>query len=61
MNSSTYRVHIQSIIEAVLGRSEDDKSKKDFEYLKQATECIQNENRVLLIKLVVDMKNIEEM
>lgn len=60
MNSSTYRVHIQSIIEAILRRNEDEKCKKEFEYLKQAVECMQNENRVLLIKLVVDMKNIEE-
>lgn len=59
MNSSTYRVHIQSIIEAILRRNEDAKSKKELELLKQTIECIQNQNRIVLIKLVLDMKTLE--
>ena len=59
MNSSTYRVHIQSIIEAILRRNVDDKSKKELECLQQAIECIQNQNRVVLIALVLDMKTLE--
>lgn len=59
MNSSTYRVHIQSIIEAILRRSTDDNSKKELELLQQTIECIQNQNRIVLIKLVLDMKTLE--
>lgn len=59
MNSSTYRVHIQSIVEAILRRTNDEISKKELEYLQQANEYILNKNRVVLIKIVVDMKTLE--
>ena len=37
----------------------DDKSKKELECLQQAIEYIKNQNRVVLIKLVLDMKTLE--
>ena len=59
MNSSTYRVQIQSIVEAILRRTNDEISKKELEYLQQAPEYILSRNRVILIKIVVAMKTLE--
>lgn len=57
-NSGTYRIHIHSIIDAILRRKEDVASKLQLELLNQVGECLKNQNKDKLIAIVNDMKKL---
>lgn len=59
MNSATYRVHISSIIDAILRRIDDDKSKQQKILLDEITSCLSNKDRNSVIKIVKQIKEIE--
>lgn len=60
MNSATYRVHIHSIVDAILRRKQDNKSARQIELLNNISECLKNRDRTSTIKIVKQMKQIEE-
>lgn len=61
MNSSTYRVHISSIIDAILRRTDDNISKQQLELLNSITEnkYLGNKDRDSVIKIVKQLKELE--
>lgn len=59
MNSSTYRVHIVSIINAILRREQNNKSTEQLELLNKITECFGNKDRDSAITIVKQLKEIE--
>ena len=61
MNSSTYRVHLVSIIDAILRRIDDNISKQQLELLNSITEnkYFGNKDRDSVIKIVKQLKELE--
>lgn len=59
MNSATYRVHIVSIINAILRREQNNKSTEQLELLNKITECLGNKDRDSAIAIVKQLKEIE--
>lgn len=61
MNSATYRVHIHSIIDAILRRTDDNVSKQQLELLNTITEnkYFGNQDRDSVIKIVKQLKELE--
>ena len=59
INSATYRVHIKSIIDAILRTNQDSKTIKELELLDKFPDCLKNKDRDLAINLVNQLKEIE--
>ena len=61
MNSSTYRVHLVSIIDAILRRTDDSISKQQLELLNTITEnkYLGNKDRDSVIRIVKQLKELE--
>ena len=59
MNSATYRVHLVSVINAILRREQDNKSTEQLELLNKITEFFGNQDRDSVIKIVKQLKEIE--
>ena len=61
MNSATYRVHIVSIIEAILRRTDDNISRQQLELLNMITnnKYFSNQDRESVIKIVKQLKELE--
>lgn len=58
MNSSFYRTKIDSILNAIIRRTNDSISLNQLERLKEAQEHIQNRNKEMLMKVVIDLKTM---
>jgi len=58
MKSGIYRVHIHSIIDAILTRIDDNVSKQQSELLNQVGKCISNRNKEELVIIVDNMKKL---